>query len=110
MGTSSWLVDVDVASMKCSSRRNCNPPPGRGWRTFLASLNEVQFPKELQRHRTPSRQPWPRRLNEVQFPKELQLVFVAIMIQAYFASMKCSSRRNCNGVGLDGLGLLNQPQ
>ena len=26
MGTSSWLVDVDVASMKCSSRRNCNGP------------------------------------------------------------------------------------
>ena len=57
--------------MKCSSRRNCDPPettksapPPR--------LNEVQFPKELR--------PGPRRrlragltrLNEVQFPKELR--------------------------------------
>ena len=32
-------------------------------------------------------------LNEVQFPKELQLNAV---LRALEASMKCSSRRNCN--------------
>ena len=60
------------ASMKCSSRRNCNPrllPPGAPW---PPSLNEVQFPKELQRRGRRGR------------------------VDAGDASMKCSSRRNCN--------------
>ena len=37
-----------IASMKCSSRRNCNPEVVR---TLVVddSLNEVQLPKELQR-------------------------------------------------------------
>ena len=36
------------ASMKCSSRRNCNS--GSMWVPGpVTSLNEVQFPKELQR-------------------------------------------------------------
>ena len=58
--------------MKCSSRRNCNDDfvlDSKGWK----SLNEVQFPKELQ-HRAPGCSPGAWR----------------------YASMKCSSRRNCN--------------
>ena len=60
------------ASMKCSSRRNCNRPwrPSR-WRRWW-SLNEVQFPKELQP--VPRRRQW----------------------NVDDASMKCSSRKNCN--------------
>ena len=48
-------LDVDVrdqrlrpASMKCSSRRNCNTSPAAG-RCLWRCLNEVQLPKELQR-------------------------------------------------------------
>ena len=60
------------ASMKCSSRRNCNLILGAASIVSLASLNEVQFPKELQPgSRCPTRRAR-RRLNEVQFPKELQ--------------------------------------
>ena len=35
-------------------------------------------------------------LNEVQFPKELQPVSVKDANDSVGASMKCSSRRNCN--------------
>ena len=59
------------ASMKCSSRRNCNI-------TRAISLN-----------RGPG-------LNEVQFPKELQQVYPIYVKPDATASMKCSSRRNCN--------------
>ena len=59
------------ASMKCSSRRNCNNrAPESG--DVSTSLNEVQFPKELQPLRTRFTVSPRRRLNEVQFPKELQ--------------------------------------
>ena len=57
--------------MKCSSRRNCDAAP-----------------------RSPS-PPW-RRLNEVQFPKELQRSGARALRRDPLASMKCSSRRNCN--------------
>ena len=36
------------------------------------------------------------RLNEVQFPKELQHALGADHVDVLGASMKCSSRRNCN--------------
>ena len=36
-------------------------------------------------------------LNEVQFPKELRLVLLGRLDRADEASMKCSSRRNCDG-------------
>ena len=41
----------------------------------------------------------PRSLNEVQFPKELQQGRSACGQGDRGASMKCSSRRNCNGRG-----------
>ena len=81
--------------MKSSSRRNCNSRrPALA--STLSCLNEVQLPKELQRcvmrwcgtHRF--------RLNEVQLPKELQLGGEPPCLVAALASMKCSSRRNCN--------------
>ena len=63
------------------------------------SLNEVQLPKELQRgprgHRACSRSS----LNEVQLPKELQHRPAPQQALLLKASMKCSSRRNCNGSG-----------
>ena len=82
--------------MKCSSRRNCNTRPSQGSRDSRR-LNEVQFPKELQHlARNHRRLTW-RCLNEVQFPKELQHgVYLRHQRQARPASMKCSSRRNCN--------------
>ena len=112
-------VALGDASMKCSSRRNCNEagvlwlvttkglnevqlpkelqPCGRVPRlTRRLGLNEVQLPKELQRSvrsgsiRTPG-------LNEVQLPKELQQVPQGPPPDTSGASMKCSSRRNCNG-------------
>ena len=116
---SSVLGCVGVASMKCSSRRNCNFVFPRLLPRRI-SLNEVQFPKELQRappyvapylarasmkcssrrncnRATPCRHACCRSsLNEVQFPKELQLVEGDGAFLHRGASMKCSSRRNCN--------------
>ena len=97
------------ASMKCSSRRNCNSsalsatlsPP---------SLNEVQFPKELQ----PGLGAPPRSsrcsLNEVQFPKELQQGRPGRHHPGHRASMKCSSRRNCDTNRYTAKTLQVQPQ
>ena len=59
------------ASMKCSSQRNCNPTSGEAGDA------------------TPG-------LNEVQFPKELQRVVDSVGDGRPYASMKCSSQRNCN--------------
>ena len=82
--------------MKCSSRRNCDRGRHRVGAT-RARLNEVQFLKELR--------PWdssldcPRffgSLNEVQFLKELRLGPGARARYRHLASMKCSSRKNCD--------------
>ena len=59
------------------------------------SLNEVQFPKELRlvgRERSCTG----GSLNEVQFPKELRPRRYSFMRVSGLASMKCSSRRNCD--------------
>ena len=90
------VLGGDLASMKCSSRRNCNDSrrpaaPHAEWR-----LNEVQLPKELQPGRRVRLSPTWARLNEVQLPKELQLPLIEGRGLAVLASMKCSSRRNCN--------------
>ena len=58
----------------------------------------MQFPKELQPPRRWGRSPRPSRLNEVQFPKELQPEPRIKLLLCVLASMKCSSRRNCNRV------------
>ena len=89
-------VLLGSASMKCSSRRNCNPRALREqWHT-VASLNEVQLPKELQ----PPEPRWTGTrvgsLNEVQLPKELQQGQAGLGLKVLLASMKYSSRRNCN--------------
>ena len=70
MEESSQQVDL-AASMKCSSRRNCNRPAMMP-RVPMFRLNEVQFPKELQHDRQVGHG------------------------GGDLASMKCSSRRNCN--------------
>ena len=81
--------------MKCSSRRNCNwqRPGCRYW--SCSRLNEVQLPKELQPG-SRSANLTPTCLNEVQLPKELQRGEKFADIVRAVASMKCSSRRNCN--------------
>ena len=56
----------------------------------------MQFPKELQPGTTVSEGDDELSLNEVQFPKELQLSGVFLLRSSGSASMKCSSRRNCN--------------
>ena len=61
-----------------------------------ARLNEVQLPKELQRYRDCLFISCRSCLNEVQFPKELQLLHARFTCSSVDASMKCSSRRNCN--------------
>ena len=122
--------------MKCSSRRNCNELEANGDPASPRCLNEVQFPKELQPgHRLPPHAELTR-LNEVQFPKELQLeeksrysdnIFLRLN-EVQFpkelqpgqrsspatgrpASMKCSSRRNCNfAVGVAPTGRVTTPQ
>ena len=71
--------------MKCSFRRNCNAGSGIP-SDEPPSLNEVQFPKELQRRR------------------------VLLVEGLPHASMKCSSRRNCNSVSYWGQPLIHQPQ
>jgi len=46
-----------LASMKCSSRRNCNAAR-QTTQMMMDRLNEVQLPKELQL-RSPCPWPWP---------------------------------------------------
>ena len=65
-------VSLERASMKCSSRRNCDRERGRG-RTHRSS-----------------------RLNEAQFPKELRRWGIGFVPDGLSASMKCSSQRNCD--------------
>ena len=59
-------------------------------------LNEVQLPKDLQRGTMWSASGLLGSLNEVQLPKELQLSHSNGGRLVPDASMKCSSRRNCN--------------
>ena len=66
------------------------------WSPASSHLNEVQFPKELQRASPRPVRGQPHRLNEVQFPKELQHGRITVGAAVVAASMKCSSRRNCN--------------
>ena len=71
--------------------RSSPPPPAP------TRLNEVQFPKELQRPLAEAVIDENGGLNEVQFPKELQLEWGHdFAFNTPIASMKCSSRRNCN--------------
>ena len=87
-------VDKVLASMKCSSRRNCNSSSSPS-KTRPTGLNEVQFPKELRRR--PLVRPSMRcGLNEVQFPKKLQGQDLSDLHGREPTSMKCSSRRNCD--------------
>ena len=75
-----------IASMKCSSRRNCNDTPAGPTKRTEPSLNEVQFPKELQ-----------------------HAEHVVGELDAR-ASMKCSSRRNCNVKATEDDDYVNPPQ
>ena len=61
------------------------------------SLNEVQFPKELRPHLEAGKTTSTPSLNEVQFPKELRPLTDLEVRAVPQASMKCSSRRNCDG-------------
>ena len=61
-----------------------------------AYLNEVQFPKELRPVRRMRTSKAPASLNEVQFPKELRDEDAGGGEARVVASMKCSSRRNCD--------------
>ena len=74
-----------LASMKCSSRRNCDLVVRQRSRR-RASLNEVQFPKKLR-------------------PEE-----PVARLQGRHASMKCSSRRNCDTNRYTAKTLQVQPQ
>ena len=49
----------------------------------------------------------PSGLNEVQFPKELQREVFVVGSAVEWASMKCSSRRNCNLALLSRKGTMN---
>ena len=71
-----------------------SPSPGAARRPGLGSLNEVQFPKELQAAH-PVMSALMRSLNEVQFPKELQALQKPRPGFSALPSMKCSSRKNC---------------
>ena len=65
--------------------------------TSSLSLNEVQFQKELRRGVITSRVRRWTGLNEVQFPKELRREVAGMTAVGWLgASMKCSSRRNCD--------------
>ena len=60
--------------MKCSSRKNCKRGRHLSSSGRRQTLNEVQFPKELQGSRSTRTGPRATRsLNDVQFPKELQV-------------------------------------
>ena len=60
--------------MKCSSQRNYD----RNWLSRCAAIASI--------------------LNEVQFPKKLQLEQERAAGHGWVASMKCSSRRNCDAI------------
>ena len=86
-----------IASMKCSSRKNCDRGVVTSRFRRWTGLNEVQFPKELRRPGTPHSPACPG-LNEVQFPKELRRGEGGREVLGLDASMKCSSRKNCDWV------------
>ena len=73
-------------------------------------LNEVQPPKKLQAGHPIAWSPASSHLNEVQFPKELQRVGVVAGPLRVVASMKCSSRKNCNQQGGQWEPVGNPPQ
>ncbi len=73
--------------MKGSSRKNCKTGSSTPTRSSAWSLNEGQFPKELQ----------VVRLDEVAGVQAL-------------ASMKGSSRKNCKGRPVSGSGRVRTPQ
>ena len=84
-----------AASMKCSSRRNCNHRPSPG-KLMPGSLNEVQFPKELQPLRVTYGPPGPLASMKCSSRRNCNLRDGPDHAVAGGASMKCSSRRNCN--------------
>ena len=80
--TAGGHLHQDHASMKCSSRRNCDPPDHPHAVRCRSRLNEVQFPKELRRQRR------------------------TLLQHVRLASMKCSSRRNCDVAPRDAVGVM----
>ena len=65
-----------------------------GWLT--TDLNEVQFPKKLRPRSGTQAALTTASLNEVQFPKEMRPEEPVARLQGWHASMKCSSRGNCD--------------
>ena len=63
---------------------------------MVTSLNEVQLPKELRQVKIAKMFGVSNGRNEVQFPKELRRERHVVHELVGPASMKCSSRRNCN--------------
>ena len=91
---SAWEAQLIEASMKCRSRKNCDRSTCR---TSAARwcLNEVQ-PRRNCDLEICSQKSLFDGLNEVQFPKELRPGVRSRPPSARRASMKCSSRRNCD--------------
>ena len=82
--------------MKCSPQRNCNICTSHN-AEYLVPASMKCSPQRilLPLGRTTKVSTWAH-FNEVQFPKELQPVRQREAVQHVQASMKCSSRRNCN--------------
>ena len=79
-----------------------------GWLT--TDLNEVQFPKKLRPRSGTQVALTTASLNEVQFPKEMRPEEPVARLQGWHASMKCSSRRNCDTNRYTAKTLQVQPQ
>ena len=85
-----------VASMKCSSRRNCNLSVDRMIRPPGGCLNEVQLPKELQLSRDLGAADLRQASMKCSSRRNCNTSMNKNHFQTSNASMKCSSRRNCN--------------
>ena len=67
------------ASMKCSSRKNCNELLSKTDREFELPQRSA-VPEGTAAAPPPSRPHRGRSLNEVQFPKELQHLFLSVFL------------------------------
>ena len=91
-----WIVGDRVSLNEVQLPKELQPVGPFGVGFAESCLNEVQLPQELQPCKTSLCSRFVC-LNEVQLPKELQLAQPRPALGVSGASMKCSSRRNCNG-------------
>ena len=90
-----WGGPPGPSSMKCGSRRNCDLRRLPGWRS-CSCLNEVQFPKELRPSSEQKETSDAGASMKCSSRRNCDQETLPGPVRQCHASMKCSSRRNCD--------------